>query len=158
MPQIGVRSTIWGQLEDPLSPIGSLPYISTDGVSIETDVLHFSYQSGTAIASGTLRPYQHTAWGGYRLAFTDSSTTPGAITINKPAGRVKIAAGASSIVVTSNYCFSSSIVLTQMEGAVDTTLTRIRVTPSDGSFTISGNAAATAALAISFVIFNVVAP
>lgn len=38
-------STIWGQLSLPLSPVGAIPFVSTDTVSILTDVLNLWYDS-----------------------------------------------------------------------------------------------------------------
>jgi hypothetical protein len=85
---------------------------------------------------------------------TDSSATPGAATINKPSGQVAIAAGASSVVVTNNTVTTTSVVLCVLQTA-DATLNDLRtVIPAAGSFTITGNANATAAVKVGFIVFN----
>lgn len=86
-------------------------------------------------------------------SFTDSSATPGAATINKTTGRAAIAAAASSVVITNDKVTANSIILVQLETA-DATLTRVIVTPGAGSFTVTGNAAATATTKFSFVVIN----
>lgn len=78
----------------------------------------------------------------------------GAYTIHKPAGQVKIAAGASSIVVTNNMVTANSIILCTVASA-DGTLTFIKnVVAAAGSFTITANAAATADCKINFFIVS----
>lgn len=89
------------------------------------------------------------------LDATDTSATPGAVTINKPSGQVSIAAGASDVTVTNNLVTASSVVMAVMQ-QTDATLTYImRVEPAAGSFTIYGNSAATgASVKVGFVVFN----
>lgn len=99
-------------------------------------------------------PLNPTADGGLTIEYTDSSGAPGAATINKPAGKVAIALGAASVVVTNSFVTSDSIVLAVVQTA-DATLTFIKsVVPGAGSFTITGNAAATAATTVAFVVLN----
>lgn len=89
-----------------------------------------------------------------RATFTDSSGTPGAVTNNSPRGKAAFAAAASSIVVTNSLVAATSSVFVVLESA-DATLTSIlRVTPAAGSFTVTGNAAATAAATFSFLVVN----
>lgn len=147
-------STVWTQLSLPNPSQGSLPYVDTDGVSVVTDVVNYFYSQGLAQLSGSICPYQLTVYGGVRVGYTDATATPGAATINKTVGRVKIAAGQSTLVVTSSYCFATSIVQLQLETA-DATLTRAIVTPTAGGFIITGNAVATAAVTVNFLITNV---
>lgn len=89
-------------------------------------------------------------------ALTDSTGTPGAATINEARGRVAIAAAASSVVVTNNQVTANSVVLAVIDqAAADGTLLYIaRVVPAAGSFTVYGNAAATAAVTVRFVVLN----
>jgi hypothetical protein len=83
---------------------------------------------------------------GLKAYSTDNTGTPGAATINKPAGRVAIAATASSVTVTNSLVSATSIVLATLQ-TTDGTLTSIKsVVPGAGSFVITGNAAATAAV------------
>ena len=92
--------------------------------------------------------------GSLSLDATDASGTPGAATINKLAGKVAVAIGASSVTVTNSLVTTSSIVLASLQ-FVDATLTQIlSVVPGLGSFTITGNANATAATKVAFVVIN----
>lgn len=85
---------------------------------------------------------------------TDSSGTPGAATINKPSGKVAIAIGQSSVVVTNSLVTAASTVIATLQ-FVDATLTQIlSVVPGSGSFTITGNATATASTKIAFLVVN----
>jgi hypothetical protein len=72
--------------------------------------------------------------------------TAGAVTTNQLVGKASIAAGAASVVVTQAQVNSTSKIVAQVsQSAADGTLTSIlRVTPAAGSFTITGNANATA--------------
>lgn len=152
MPTSG--STIWAQLASPSSPVGSVPFVFTDGVTIVTDVVYLAYQQSGAAYAGSVMPYQLSVYGGHRVAYSDTTAGTGNVTINKTAGRVRFAAAASSIVVTSNYCFATSVINVQDE-AGDATATRFKVVPSAGSFTITANAAFTVAGNVTFTITNV---
>jgi hypothetical protein len=92
---------------------------------------------------------------GVALSFTDASGTPGNATINTPRGRCAIAAAASSVTITNSLCKTTSAVgVTINQAATDATLTSLlRVQTANGSFTITGNAAATAAVVVDFVLF-----
>lgn len=87
--------------------------------------------------------------------FTDISGTPGAGTSNGTRGRAAFAAAASTIVVTNALVAATSSVFVQLEGAADATLTSVLgVTLAAGSFTVTGNAVATAAKTFSFLVIN----
>ncbi len=87
----------------------------------------------------------------------DTTITPagtnGAQTINKPSGTVNFAAGSTSLVVTNSLCSTSSIVLAVVR-TNDATAEIKNVVPAAGSFTITLNAAATAATSVGFFIIN----
>lgn len=84
----------------------------------------------------------------------DASGTPGAAVINAPTGTVAIAIGADNVVVTNNLVTANSIVIPVLQ-FVDATLTQIlSCVPGPGSFTITGNAVATAATRVSFIVIN----
>lgn len=89
----------------------------------------------------------------FSLTKTDTSGTPGAATINAPAGRVAIAAGASSVVVTNSLATAGGSVMAIINQATaDATLTQIvRVATAAGSLTIYGNANATANTVVDFM-------
>lgn len=76
----------------------------------------------------------------------DSTGSPGNVTQNDAfLGRVAIAAAAASVTVTNNRVTATSVIVPVLQ-SVDATLTQIlTVVPAAGSFTITGNAAATAA-------------
>lgn len=90
--------------------------------------------------------------------YTDNSGTPGNTTINKPSGRASFAAAASTCVVTCSVCLATSKVFVQLLTA-DATLTALAGVPATiaaGSFTVTGNAAATTggAAAFEFLVVN----
>jgi len=89
-------------------------------------------------------------------ARADTSGTPGAATQHVTHGRCAIAAGASSVVITNrNVNVQSTVVAVLSGAAADATLTSIlRVTPANGSVTITGNANATAATQVDYVVFG----
>lgn len=84
---------------------------------------------------------------------TDNSGTPGNTTISTPAGKCAIAAAASAVTVTSSICTAASIVLCQVISN-DATAKSVSCVPGAGSFTITANAAATAATTIGFLVIN----
>jgi hypothetical protein len=89
------------------------------------------------------------------LGYASGVGTPGNVTLNTASGRAAFAAAASTVVVTNSNVTATSKVLVMLEGAADGTLTQIlRVTPAAGSFTVTGNAAATGNPVFSFVVFN----
>ena len=149
-------STLWASLSLPNPAAGSVPFVFTDNATIVTDVVNLFYTQLGASLAGTLQNYQLSVAGGVRVNFSDTTSTPGAVTINKPAGRVKIPAGQSYVVITNSYAFSNSIIQVTLEGHdFDATLTKLIVLPASGFFTIIGDAACTAAVTISFNIINV---
>jgi len=84
---------------------------------------------------------------------TDSSGSPGPATINKPSGRSAIAAGVSGVTITNSVVTASSIVIvTPLD--LDATLTSFKAVPGSGSFTVTGNANATAAWKFSWWVLN----
>jgi hypothetical protein len=87
--------------------------------------------------------------------YTDSTGTPGNVTNNSPSGRAAVNTGASSCVVTNSTCVATSKVFVQLIGAADATLTSITaLTIAAGSFTVTGNANATAAKSFEFLVVN----
>jgi hypothetical protein len=80
---------------------------------------------------------------------TDSSASPGAQTADRAIGKNAIAAGASSVVVTNNLVTAASVILITPH-ARDATCKELIAVPAAGSFTVSGSANATAALAFSW--------
>ena len=86
------------------------------------------------------------------IDYTNTGTI-GAVTINKAAGRVNVAAAASSVVVTNSMCTAASHVMAVVSTA-DATAILKNVVPAAGSFTINFTAAATANCSVDFFIVN----
>jgi len=81
-----------------------------------------------------------------QLSYTDNSGTPGNTTFNTGRGRLAIAAGASSVVLTNSQIISAntSVYAIINQASADATLTHIqRVLTAANTATIYGNAAAT---------------
>lgn len=79
--------------------------------------------------------------------------TTGAQTINTATGKVRFAAGASTLVVTNSLATVNSIIFPNLDSA-DLTAKYAEITPANGSFTIRLNAAATAECTVSFGILT----
>nr|MBA3242460.1 hypothetical protein [Acidobacteriota bacterium] len=79
--------------------------------------------------------------------------TTGAQTINKAAGSVNFAAGATSLVVTNNLVTTLSIVICPVL-VNDSTLKSVTCVPAAGSFMMFANAGATAETKIGFTVIN----
>ena len=90
-------------------------------------------------------------WARLYLDYTNTGTV-GAVTINKPAGRVNIAAAGTSVVVTNSVVSAASHVFAVMSSA-DSTGRVTSVVPAAGSFTIN-TVAVTAQASFDFVVFN----
>ena len=88
------------------------------------------------------------------IATNGGTLTTGAITSTEFCGRVSIAAGQSSVVVTHPWVTASSVVIAVVaQSTADGTLLRVeRVVPAAGSFTIFGTANATAATTIAWMV------
>ena len=82
-----------------------------------------------------------------------SGGTTGAQTIDKSAGAVNFAATDSSLVVTNSLVSTNSIVMCTV-ATNDTTLKSVQCVPASGSFTMFGNAAATAETRVNFFVIN----
>ena len=85
---------------------------------------------------------------------SDSSGTPGNATNNNLSGRAAFAAAASTCVITNSKVTAASKVFVSLTGAADATLKYVTVTPGAGTFTVTGNAAATATTVFDFLVVN----
>lgn len=113
------------------------------------------YAAGTIVQLSTNEEAALIAQG---LATTSAGpVTTGAVSTTKTSGRVAIAAGASSVVVTQpNVDANSKIFAVVNQAAADGTLLRVeRIVPAAGSFTIFGTANATATTTIDWVLHMV---
>lgn len=150
-----VPSTIWATLALGLSPIGSIPFVDTDGVSITTDILHFFYTASGQQVFGITAAYQLTVWGGIRQGYIDKAQSGLGVlvTIDAPSGRFKLPIGQAAIQINSTYVTANSVVHITPEN-FDATFTQWRVTIGDGNFLLTGNAACTSAMNIRFTVSN----
>ncbi len=82
-----------------------------------------------------------------------ASGTTGAQTINKTSGSVNFAAGATSLVVTNSRVSASSIIMLTV-ASNDAALRSVWCVAGAGSFTIYGNAAASAETRVNFIVIN----
>jgi hypothetical protein len=91
-----------------------------------------------------------------RASSSSAAPTTGAVSSNEFSGRVAIAAGASSLVVTCPWVtVNSKIYAVVAQAAADGTLLRVeRILPAAGSFTIYGTANATATTVIDWAILS----
>jgi hypothetical protein len=109
-----------------------------------------------AAGTGTLRTFNlgASAKGNVGQLFVDytNTATVGAVTINKAAGRVNIAAAGTSVVVTNSLVTAASHVMVVMSTA-DATGRVTSVVPAAGSFTIN-TVATTAQASFDFFIIN----
>lgn len=117
-----------------------------DAVAITGGTISGTPIGGTARAAGAFTTLAMTR--------TDSSGTPGNVTNNSALGRAAFAAAGTSVVVTNSTVTATSEVFVNLI-TTDATLTSCRVTAiAAGSFTVTGNAAATAAATFSFLVVN----
>lgn len=83
----------------------------------------------------------------------DNSGTPGNATNNNLSGRAAFAAAATTCVITNSKVTASSKVFVQLL-TNDATLKSCVALPAAGSFTVTGNAAATATTVFDFLVVN----
>lgn len=153
-------STIWAALSLPLSPVGEVPFVGLDGVSIAADAANFNYAQSGAQLAGTQRTKQLTVAGGIRTDILDVTNIVNiAVTCNAVCGRVNMPGGASTVTVTNTFVAEDSVIFLQLE-EIDATLLRVipATLPGGGIFQIVGNAAAAATRVIAFMVVNVKAP
>lgn len=155
-------STVWTQLALPKSPVGTVPFVSADGVTINTDAGYLNYtpDTGQPVSGSSIAPAQLSIGGGERIGYVDLTGTPAiAYTIDQPSGRVTMQAGRNTITINSKYCFNTSMFFLQMQQH-DATVNRVIVPAShgNGSFSILADAVATANINIQFMIVNTYLP
>lgn len=123
-------------------------------ISTTSAAINITATTGTiAIGPTTTGALNLTRLNSIGVQNTDASGTPGNATINTARGRAAFAAAGSAVVVTNSLVTAASTVLVSL-GGTDTTLTSVRVTAAAGSFTVTGNAAATGTVPFDFVVFN----
>ena len=131
-------------------------YVTINGVATKivsivgtTMTVANNVTAGSALAIAYTAPV-FKAFGRIAGETTDATGSPGAAAQNTLSGRVAIAPGASSVVVTNSKITSTSKVFAQLQ-TIDGTLTTIKaVVPASGSFTITCNANATGAVNVAW--------
>jgi hypothetical protein len=101
---------------------------------------------------GVTLGHTNRGWRRLYVGYTNTATV-GAVTINKAAGRVNVAAAGSSIVVTNSYATAAAKVFASVCNNDATAYVKNTI-PASGSFTITLGAAATAQTCIDFFIVN----
>jgi hypothetical protein len=151
-------STVWTQLALPLSPFGTVPFVSADLVTIDIDPPNFLYTPSGSPLSGTLNEYQHTITGGIRVGWLNNSQTDTTARImHSPSGSLTIPVGSSSITVTNKYCHTNSLVFLQKR-TLNTGVVTMGPQISEGSFNIVCDTVPTANTRVDFHIVNTTAP
>lgn len=102
------------------------------------------------IGSSTRRGGAFTA---LSLNSADQSGTPGNVTSNNPKGTAAFPAAGTSVTVTNSLCAATSTVLVSLR-TVDATLKYVTISTGAGSFSITGNAAATGITVFDWVIIG----
>lgn len=152
LSSVGDPSNISGTLSvsGNVSSTSSSPAVVLNNATTMTSGKLVSIQTGTSEVAG----FDYA--GHLSLQTGNSSSTAGAATLNTPVGKSKIAASASSVVITNSLVTTSSVVIATInQASADATLTSIvRVVPAAGSFTIYGNATSTAAVTVNWAVFN----
>jgi hypothetical protein len=138
-------STIWTQLSVPNPPIGSIPYVDTDGATIVTDVTHFYYTATTTSLFVT----------SIKVGYA-SNTTPGSsVACNATSGRVQMSSGRTTLTVTNTFVTAASVITVVSESNDSTALYVRSVVPGAGQFIITvGPANSTAVMNFSFMVIN----
>ena len=115
--------------------------------------------SNNGFSSGTVAEFtttlNTTLFGGLTLPSTITAPgTTGNQTINKPTGRVNIAAAGTSITVTNNLVTANSHVIAWLDTAADATAKTCIAVAGSGSFVVTLNAAATGEVPIGFLVIG----
>lgn len=156
---LGVESTRVTITQDLLVMSGAAPTIYANGANAGiamrptgTGALRLRNAANDATILGVETVASGNA--GVTMRYGSIAGTPGDGTVNRPMGRAAFAAASATVVVTNDLVDTTSVVDVQLEGAPDATLTSVDVTPGVGSFTVTGNAAATATKVFSFKVVN----
>lgn len=147
---LGATGTTWRRIY-----LGGYAVVPTIGASAAQQHALPAVTSSTLAVLGAAQTWTgvQTFNAAVAMDSTDSSGAPGAATINKPAGRSAVALGAAGVVITNSLVTANSKVFVQLRSA-DTTLLYVTVTSAAGSFAVTGNAAATAAVVFDWFVVN----
>ena len=138
---VGASPVLTDQLFNPAA-------VAVTGGTIAGATINSSSVGATTPSTGSFTTLRATS---FLSALTDGSGTPGNVTQNVAHGRAAFAAAGSTVVVTNSLVAATSTVLVSLGGA-DATLTSVRVTAAAGSFTVTGNAAATGTTPFDYLV------
>lgn len=146
-------STVWAVLALPNSPAGSIPYVATDNININIDPTNFVYNAVKAMLTiSNINPTN------IAVTVGDITGVPGAGTINAIVGIAKIAIAQTTINISNNLAEQGDIVFAMCPGVpgADATLKYIvsAYVSAAGNIVIIGNAAATAATIVQFLLIK----
>lgn len=149
-PVMGIHSATTGALVGFLGADGREYMLPVSAAFAATAAVDGAPVGATTPSSGSFTTLRSTT---LQSALTDGSGTPGNVTQNVEHGRAAFAAAASTVVVTNSQVAANSTVLVSLGGS-DATLTSVRVTPAAGSFTVTGNAAATGTTPFDYIVIQ----
>jgi len=132
------------------SPVLTDVPFNSAGVAVTGGTINATSVGATTPSTGSFTSLRSTS---LQSALTDGTGTPGNVTQNVQHGRAAFAAAGSTVVVTNSQVAANSSVLVQLGGA-DATLTSVRVTAAAGSFTVTGNAAATGITPFNYLVIQ----
>ena len=92
--------------------------------------------------------------GPHTVDWVDSSGTPGDCTCSSISGKVAIALGDDEVVVTNTLASAGDLVFVTMLN-IDATCTVLKAVATENTITITGNATATAALYLNFLLLKI---
>jgi len=151
----GATVTVMAEYGDVEYVVGATPVLTDQlfnpaSVAITGGTINSSSVGATTPSTGSFTSSRFTS---LLSVLTDSSGTPGNVTNNAAHGRAAFAAAGSTVVVTSSLVAATSSVFVSL-GSADATLTSVRVTTAGGSFTVTGNAAATGTTLFDFFVLT----
>lgn len=153
-----IYGTTTGSVFSSISHNGTNAIIGCSGgsVYIQPAGAFFGYFTATAMIPNANGAQDLGASGvGFRRQYFDytNTATVGAVTINKAAGRVNVAAAAASVVVTNSLCTAATLVMAIIAQNDATGIIK-NVVAAAGSFTITFNVAPTANCAVNFFLIS----
>lgn len=112
------------------------------------------YAAGTIVQLSTQAEAALVAQG--MATVSAGPVTAGNVTTTEVAGRVGIAAAGTAVVITNpRFTTESKFVVSLANAAADATATSFRVTPANGSVTITLNAASTGVVALDWALLMI---
>lgn len=148
----GATVQVLSQVGETEYVVGASPVLTDQAYNPAAVAVTGGTVNGTTIGATTRAAVSATT---LASTATNSTGTPGNVTNNSANGRAAFAAAGSSVVVTNSSVAATDTVQVTLLGAADATLTAIvGVTVAAGSFTVTGNVAATATKGFMFTVIK----